>query len=65
MGSRGSEGAWQRLLDELAAHDGTGVISMEFLRPTPPEYIEKRRAAKSKSAGARSKALNGALSTRV
>lgn len=37
----GSEGAWQRLLDELAAHDGTGVISMEFLGPTPPEYIEK------------------------
>jgi hypothetical protein len=37
----GSEGAWQRLLDELAAHDGTGLISMEFLGPTPPEYIAK------------------------
>jgi hypothetical protein len=37
----GSEGAWQRLLDELAAHDGTGIISMEFLGPTPPDYIAK------------------------
>src|SRR4051812_42509113 len=37
----GSEGAWQHLLDELAAYDGTGVISMEFLGPTPPDYIEK------------------------
>ena len=37
----GSEGAWQRLLDELAAYDGTGLISMEFLGPTPPDYIEK------------------------
>ena len=37
----GSEGAWQRLLDELAAHDGTGLVSMEFLGPTPPEYIAK------------------------
>lgn len=37
----GSEGAWQRLLDELEAHDGTGLISMEFLGPTPPDYIEK------------------------
>ena len=36
-----SEGAWQRLLDELATHDGTGLISMEFLGPTPPEYIAK------------------------
>ncbi|GAA1936249.1 hypothetical protein [Nocardioides marmoribigeumensis] len=35
----GSEGAWQRLLDELAAFEGTGVISMEFLGPTPPDYI--------------------------
>jgi hypothetical protein len=38
---RGSEGAWGRLLQELAAHDGTGLISMEFLGPTPPEYIDK------------------------
>ncbi len=37
----GSEGAWQRLLDELAAFDGTGLVSMEFLGPTPPEYIAK------------------------
>ena len=37
----GSEGAWQRLLDELAAFDGTGLISMEFLGPTPPDYIAK------------------------
>lgn len=36
-----SEGAWQRLLDELAAYDGTGLISMEFLGPTPPDYIAK------------------------
>jgi hypothetical protein len=35
----GTEGAWQRLLDELAAHDGTGLISMEFLGPTPPDDI--------------------------
>ncbi len=37
----GSEGAWQRLLDELEAYDGTGLISMEFLGPTPPDYIAK------------------------
>lgn len=37
----GSEGAWHRLLEELEAHDGTGVVSMEFLGPTPPEYIAK------------------------
>ena len=37
----GSEGAWRKLLDELDQHDGTGVISMEFLGPTPPDYIAK------------------------
>ena len=37
----GSEGAWQRLLDEMAGFDGTGLISMEFLGPTPPDYIAK------------------------
>ena len=36
-----SEGAWQRLLDDLHAHEGTGLISMEFLGPTPPDYIAK------------------------
>ncbi len=35
----GSEGAWARLLEELAAHEGTGLVSMEFLGPTPPEDI--------------------------
>ena len=37
----GSPGAWQRLLDEIRAFDGTAIISMEFLGPTPAEDIER------------------------
>lgn len=32
-------GAWQRLADQMAAHDGTAVISMEFLGPAGPKII--------------------------
>ena len=35
------EDAWQRLVDEIAAHDGTSVISMEFLGPVGVGRIEK------------------------
>ena len=31
--ARPGEGAWQLLVDEMAAWDGTGLISMEFLGP--------------------------------
>lgn len=34
-----SAGRWARLLDEVAAHDGTVVVSMEFLGPARPERI--------------------------
>jgi hypothetical protein len=37
----GSPGAWQRLVDEIAAFDGTAVISMEFLGPTPAADIQR------------------------
>lgn len=32
-------GAWQRLLDEIAAHEGTSVISMEFLAANPRDSL--------------------------
>ncbi len=34
------EGAWQQLVDDLAAADGVGVISMEYLGPAAPRKIE-------------------------
>lgn len=34
-----AEGRWQRLLDEVAAHPGDVLVSMEFLGPAPPERI--------------------------
>jgi hypothetical protein len=37
----GSPGAWQRLVDEIAAFPGTAIISMEFLGPTPVPDIER------------------------
>lgn len=37
----GSPGAWQQLVDEIAAFDGTAVVSMEFLGPTPVPDIER------------------------
>lgn len=37
----GSPGAWQRLVDEIAAFPGTAIISMEFLGPTPVADIER------------------------
>lgn len=37
----GSEDAWQRLVEEMRAWDGTAVVSMEFLGPTPTEDIER------------------------
>lgn len=33
-------GAWQRLVDQMAAHPGTAVISMEFLGPIGPKIIQ-------------------------
>jgi hypothetical protein len=36
-----AQGAWQRLLDEMAAWDGTSVISMEFLGASPREDIQR------------------------
>ncbi|HSV38275.1 MAG TPA: hypothetical protein VLI04_05895 [Nocardioidaceae bacterium] len=36
-----AEGMWQRLLDEMSAHDGTSLISMEFLAPVPKVNIRK------------------------
>lgn len=36
-----NKGSWRRLLDELAATDGTGLISMEFLGPIRPEAIAR------------------------
>ncbi|GGD28031.1 hypothetical protein [Nocardioides daphniae] len=37
------EDAWQSLVDEVQAHDGTSVISMEFLGPVGLPKIEKVR----------------------
>ena len=37
----GSPGAWQRLLRQMSAWNGTAVISMEFLGPTPPADIRR------------------------
>ncbi len=34
-----ARGDWQRLSDEIAAHTGTAVISMEFLGPSTPAEI--------------------------
>lgn len=36
-----AEGMWQKLVDEMAAHDGTSLISMEFLAPVPKVNIRK------------------------
>lgn len=36
-----AEGMWQQLLDEMAAHAGTSLISMEFLAPVPKVQIQK------------------------
>ncbi|QCX28178.1 hypothetical protein [Nocardioides jishulii] len=41
-GSPGT-GAWQSLVDEVLAHDGTSVISMEFFGPVGLPKIEKVR----------------------
>lgn len=38
-GQERATGAWQRLVDEMADHDGTAVISMEFLGPAGPKII--------------------------
>lgn len=34
-----SDGTWRRLVEEIDAHAGTALISMEFLGPAPPEKI--------------------------
>jgi len=34
-------GTWRRLVDELAATDGPGIISMEFLGPAAPQAIKR------------------------
>ncbi len=39
-GEERATGAWQRLVDEMAGHDGTAVISMEFLGPAGPKIIQ-------------------------
>lgn len=38
-GPDASNGAWQKLLDEMSEHEGTAVISMEFLGPLGPSLI--------------------------
>lgn len=35
------EGSWQRLVDELGAWPGTGLVSMEFLGPSGPQRVER------------------------
>ena len=40
-GLKPNQGSWQRLLDELRAADGRGVVSMEFLGPVGPEAIQR------------------------
>lgn len=39
-GEERATGAWQRLVEEMAGHDGTAVISMEFLGPAGPKIIQ-------------------------
>ncbi len=34
-------GCWDRLVEEIAAHDGTAVVSMEFLGTAPKAVIER------------------------
>ncbi len=36
-----SVGAWQRLVDEMGAHDGVSLVSMEFLGPTPKDEVRR------------------------
>lgn len=36
-----ADGRWQALLDQAAAHDGTVVVSMEFLGPATPDSIAR------------------------
>lgn len=40
-GPEAATGAWQGLLDEMAAHQGPAVISMEFLGPLSPPLIDE------------------------
>lgn len=40
-----SDGAWARLVDEIDAHDGTALISMEFLGTAAPDGIATVLAA--------------------
>lgn len=35
------EGAWQRLVEQIASYDGTAVVSMEFLGPARAPQIER------------------------
>jgi hypothetical protein len=39
-GAERETGAWARLVEEMAAHDGPAVISMEFLGPAGPKIIQ-------------------------
>lgn len=39
--ARPGEGAWQLLVDEMAAWDGTGLVSMEFLGPASAAKIDR------------------------
>lgn len=34
-------GSWDRMVEEIAAYDGTAVVSMEFLGTAPPAVIER------------------------
>ncbi len=38
-------GAWQAVVDEVHRHDGTSVLSMEYLGPAVPEKIDRVLAA--------------------
>ena len=40
QGQERAAGAWQQLVNEMSDHDGTAVISMEFLGPARPKIIQ-------------------------
>src|SRR4051794_28014732 len=41
VGGKPHAGAWDALLQEVRGHDGTSVISMEFLGPAVPAKVDR------------------------
>ncbi len=41
VAGRAHRGAWDALLDQVRGHEGTSVISMEFLGPAVPEKVDR------------------------